>query len=103
MRLVQRPQCAHTSAACGVGTAAIVGRTRRAASSLCVAFLLTTAPHGVVPDPADSNLAGNLAFGRSVLLTRADGLEVPHYFNAYIIYGGSAYAGQILCQVREGL
>ena len=59
--------------------------------------------HGVVAKSAESNLAGNLAFGRAVLLTRADGLEVPHYFSAYVICGGTACAVQILSQVRGGL
>ena len=83
----------------------LLGRSRRATSPLRVAFSPTTAPHGVVAEllVAESNLAGNLAFGRAVLLTRADGLEAPHYFSAYVICGGTACAGQILSQVRGGL
>ena len=81
----------------------LLGRSRRATSPLRVAFSPTTAPHGVVAESAESNLAGNLAFGRAVLLTRADGLEVPHYFSAYVICGGTACAVQILSQVRGGL
>ena len=50
-------------------------------------FSPTTAPHGVVAESAESNLAGKLAFGKAVVLTRVDGLEVPHYFSAYVICG----------------
>ena len=103
VRIVQCPQRAHTSVACGVGTAAIAGKSRRATSPLRVAFSPTTAPHGIVAESAESNFAGNLAFGRAVLLTRADGLEVPHYFSAYIICGGTACAVQILSHSRESL
>ena len=94
---------AHTSAACGVGTAAIAGEEQACDIATSCVFSPTTAPHGVVAESTESNLAGNLAFGRAVLLTRADGLEVPHYFSAYVICGGTACAVQILSQVRGGL
>ena len=103
VRIVPRPQYAHTSAACGVGTAAIAGEEQACDIATSRGFSPTTAPHGVVAESAESNLAGNLAFGRAVLLTRADGLEVPHYFSAYVICGGTACAVQILSQVRGGL
>ena len=84
VRIVQRPQYAHTSAACGVGTAAMAGEEQACDIATSRGFSPTTAPHGFVAESAESNLAGNLAFGRAVLLTRADGLEVPRYFSAYV-------------------
>ncbi len=102
VRIVQHPQYAHTSLAASAPLQ-LLGRSRRAISPLRVAFSPTTAPHEVVAESAESNLAGNLAFGRAVLLTRVDGLEVPHYFSAYVICGGTTCAGQILSQERGGL
>jgi hypothetical protein len=77
----------------------LLGRSRRATSPLRVAFRPLLLPMGLWQNQQSPTLL-DLAFGRAVLLTRADGLEVPHYFSAYVICGGTACAVQILSQVR---
>ncbi len=78
---------------CGVGTVAIAGEEQACDIATSRGFSATNAPYGVVAESAESNLAGNLAFGRVDLLTRVDGLEVPHYFSVYVICGGNFLRG----------